>query len=151
MFIGKRVVSICVFLFLGLTVSLAQGQQAGKKVTEAEVEQFAGALQAIQMISQNMQPEMVKAVEDAELTIEKFTAMQQAQQNPEQEMEASEEDQEKFALAMQAMQKIQMDAQMKMQKAIEESGMTVERYQQIAGQAQQDTELQQRIQQYMKQ
>lgn len=151
MFIGKRVVSICVFLFLGLTVSLAQNQQAAKEITEAEVEQFAGALQQIQVISQGTQQDMVKAVEDADLTVEKFTAMQQAQQNPEQEMEASEEDQKKFATAMQAMQKIQMDAQMKMQKAITDSGMTVERYQQIAGQAQQDMELQQRIQQFMKQ
>lgn len=151
MFIGKRVVSICVFLFFGLTVGLAQGQPAVNEISEAEVEQFATALQDIQMISQGVQQDMVQAVEDADLTVEKFTAMQQAQQNPEQEMDASEEDQKKFATAMQAMQKIQMDSQMKMQKAISDSGMTVERYQQIAGQAQQDMELQQRIQKYFDQ
>lgn len=151
MFIGKRVVSICVFLFLGLSVALAQEKQGTDDISDAELEQFADALQIIQSISQTSQQDMVKAVEAEELTVEQFTAIQQAQQDPEKEVDASEADLKKFVSATKAIQEIQMASQQKMQQAITEAGMTVERYQEIAAIAQQDPELQQKIQAFFDQ
>jgi hypothetical protein len=73
----------------------------------------------------------------------------QAAQDPAQETEGSEEEIKKFEAAIQVLDKIQAESQQDMQDKIAEEGLSVDRYQAIAALVQNDTQLQQKVQQFM--
>ena len=127
----------------------AQTEVKQENVSDEELKQFAGAFQQVQVLTQTAQQEMVEVVESGGLTVEEFNSLSQAAQNPDQKVEASKEKMDQFKETALGINEIQVAAQEKMQKEIVNSGLTIQRYQEIAAKLQTDQELQQKIQKYM--
>jgi len=121
--------------------------QTPQKITDKEVQQFASAFQQIQMLNQQAQQQMIKAIQNEEMEVARFTAIQQAQQNPDQESDATDQEMIKYQKAMEQVMVVQQNAQQNMEAQITKAGLSPQRYQQIAMQIQGSEELQQRIQQ----
>jgi hypothetical protein len=121
-----------------------QGQAA--EVSDKELKQFAKIAQKSQILGEVVQQNMVKAIEEENLTPQRFTELQNAQQDTEQKVKASVEEMENFNAAMQKLQKIQSEAQQKMLSEIKKNGMTEERYNEIASVLQSNSDLMKRFQ-----
>jgi len=144
----RRITSWLLFTLIGVMGAFAQEEQK-EEVSEEELKQFASAFQQVQVVSQEAQQEMVKAIEEEGLEVMRFNEIQQAQQDPNQEAEATGEELKKYEAATGELERIQVEAQRLMQERIAEEGLTVDRYQEIAAIIQGDPELQQKLQQYM--
>ncbi len=130
-------------LILCFTTSIFMAQN--QEISDKELKKFADAYQEVQMANQNSQQEMIKAVEDSDLTVEKFNEINQAEQNPNKEVDASADDLKKYESAMQSVEAIQAQVQKTVESKIKEIGLSMERFQQISTLVQTDEELQQRL------
>ncbi len=135
-----------VFLFVAsMTVTANPGGFSDEKL-----EKFANAVTQVINLQQQGQTEMIEAIEENGLTVERFNEINmQAQQMPLEDIEASEEEMENFQLANQAVERVQMQLEEVLIGTIEEEGLTIEKYEEIMGEYQQNPELQQRIQELM--
>lgn len=124
-------------------------QQNQIDVSDEELQQFASAIQQVQVVSQTLQGEMIAEVEKAGFDVEKYNEIQQAFQTQTQEEVASEEELAQFEKATEKIMEIQTRGQKKMENAIVKSGMSIERYQQLSQAIQSSQSLQEKLQQYM--
>lgn len=148
----KKLYSVILVFSLSLTAAFAQMPQQvepAADVSDNEMEQFAAAFQGIQQIDQELQPELVKAVQEEGIEVQRFNEIMNAQQDPNQEMDADEAELQKFASASREIEEIQTRAQKEMEEVVTKSGLGLERYQAIMAALQSDAELQQRLQQMM--
>lgn len=122
--------------------------QTNQKVSDGELENFASALKQVQVINQTSQEEMVSAVENEDLTVQRYNEIHQASVDPEKESDASESELKNYQKASSEIEKIQTVAQQKMEEKIEEEDLTVIRYQEIANAVQSDPSLQQKLQEF---
>jgi len=120
-------------------------------LSEQQIEQFANAYQAIEIIQEEVQADMIEAVEAEGLTIEEFNAIAQSQQNPQSQAEVPPEQLEQFAAAAEQITIIRTNAQAEIESAIQAEGLSVEEFEQILAMAQQDEALQQTINQHLAQ
>jgi hypothetical protein len=156
MLLTKKLAGLFFIFLMGIGTVLAQvpqqlPQQQKNEVSDGEIEQFALAFVEIQNIEQKLQPEMVQAVEEEGIEVQRFNEIMNAQQDPNQEVDASEDELKKFAAANREIEDIQNRAQREMLGKIDEAGLTVERYQEIMNALQNDPELQQKLQQIVQQ
>lgn len=152
----RKLFGILLVSVIGLTGAFAQvpqqmPQQQPTEVSDNEIAQFALAFRDIQVIDQQVQQDMVNAVQEEGVDVQRFNEYLTAQQDPEQEMSASEDELEKFASAYQAIEEIQGEAEKEMQKAIADNNLSVERYQEIAMSIQSNPELLQKLQGHFEQ
>ncbi|WP_017300377.1 DUF4168 domain-containing protein [Nodosilinea nodulosa] len=115
------------------------------EVSEEQIDSFANAYQAIQTIQQAVQADLVNAVEAQGLTVDTYNAIAASQQTPETATDVSPEQAEQFAAAAEQVATLRAGARQEMQAAIEAHSLTVDEFEQILAQAQQDTDLQQAI------
>ncbi|MBE9156659.1 DUF4168 domain-containing protein [Nodosilinea sp. LEGE 06152] len=145
-------------LMLGVpAAAIAQGQEAptqapaqseqpaAMEVSEGQIDRFVSAYQAIQTIQQSVQAELVAAVEAEGLTVDDYNAIAESQQSPETAAEVPAEQAEQFAAAAAQVATLREGAREDMQAAIVAEELTVEEFEQILAQAQQDPALQQAI------
>lgn len=152
MLLSKKLYSFILVFSLSLTAVFAQMPQQiepATDVSDEEMEQFANAFSGIQQIDQQLQPELVQAVQEEGIEVQRFNEIMNAQQNPNQEVDAREEELKKFAAASREIEEIQMRAQREMREVVTKSGLDMERYQAIIAALRNDAELQQRLQQMM--
>ncbi|RRO22473.1 DUF4168 domain-containing protein [Flavobacteriaceae bacterium 14752] len=123
------------------TLMVAQNQD----ISDQELKQFANAFQQVRMINQSSQQKMIKAVQDEDLTVERFNLINQAEQNPNKEVEATDDEFKKYKTAMQSVEALQAEVQKQLESKIKESGLTLERFQQISNLVRSDKSLQQRL------
>jgi hypothetical protein len=126
-----------------------QGQDhmmQAEDVTDEELSQFVSAMEQMQVINQSAQQEMVGAVQQGGMEVERFSEIMQSEQDPNQPANATTEEMEKYAEVNQALEEIQIRAQQEMEEKISEAGLTTERYQQIGSMIQSSPELQQKLQ-----
>ncbi len=123
--------------------------QAEEEVTDQEFKKFASAYQQVQRVDQQAQQNMIKAIKDEGLDVQRFNQLLQAQQDPNQEVDASNEEIKKYESASTELEKIQGQAQQEMQEKITEEGLTVPRYQEISAAIQASPELQEKLQEYL--
>ena len=135
-------------LFLCFTSSLIFAQ--AQEITDKDLTQFAEAFQQVRFINQSSQQDMVKALEAEGLSVERFNTINQAEQNPNKESDATDEELDKYKSAMESVEGIQAKTQEDLLAKIKASGLSIERYQQIATQLQSDENLQQRLSEIMK-
>jgi|SRR5690554_1158892 len=142
--------------FMSATAQVGQNEQSQIQqhaieggVSDKEVEMFAEAFKGIQVESQKNKKEMILVIQEEEMDFQRFSEIQQKEQDPTQEVYVTDEEQEKLDKLMPKLQKIQEEAQSNMENEITESGLTIERYQEIAGLIQQSPKLQQKIQTLM--
>ncbi len=126
-----------------------QLMQQAADVTDKELEQFLATIENMQIINQSAQEEMVAAVQDAGMEVERFSEIMQSQQDPDQSPKVTSEEMKLFTSVNQSLEKIQIRARKQMEEKIEEGGLTTERYQEIGAIIQYSPELQKKIQSLM--
>ncbi|WP_313112560.1 DUF4168 domain-containing protein [Aequorivita sediminis] len=133
-----------VFLFvmmLGTFGLFAQDNQ----VSEAELTKFANAYIELQVQNQTAQQKMVQIIEAEGMDVQRFSAIQQASMNPEVKVEATEEELKMHQNAIEKMQKLQPELEKEASQKIIATGLTMERFEALAGLIQNDKTLQQRV------
>lgn len=136
----RKITLVFVFLFSAM-MTFAQNN----KITDDELQKFADAYQQVRLINQSSQQKMMEAISDEDLTVKRFNLINQSEQNPNKEVEATDEEFENYQAAMEAVESIQQNVQAQLQTKIQEAGITLERFQQIANQMKNDKALQQRL------
>lgn len=117
---------------------------AATPVPAGEVEKFANAYQAIQTIRDEAEAKMAEAVEAEGFTVEDFNALaENALANNEPPADAA--DAEKFDAAIDRIAALRQGAENTMAQAIEKAGISVDRFNEILEQSDQDADLYQRI------
>jgi len=89
---------------------------------------------------------MIEAFEANDMTAQRFQAIANSQQNPQSDLEVSEEEMQNFNSALEEIRVIQSEVVQEQMAAVEDEGMSTERFQEILSAVQQDPELQQRLQ-----
>ncbi|MGB3308099.1 MAG: DUF4168 domain-containing protein [Nodosilinea sp.] len=124
----------------------AQSEQVAPiEVSEGQIDRFVSAYQAIQAIQQAAQAELVAAVEAEGLTVDDYNTIAESQQSPETAAEVPAEQAEQFTAAAAQVATLRADVRQEMQAAIVAEELTIEEFEQILAQAQQDPALQQAI------
>jgi len=149
----NKLLAILVVIAIGMTSAYAQlpeqlPEAQPTEVSDNELEHFAQAFREIQVIDQQVQMEMLSTVQEDGIDVDRFNEFLTAQQDPAQEFDASEEELSRFADAYQEIEKIQEKALQQMETAIQESELTMERYQEIAMTIQANPELLQKLQEH---
>ncbi|MFO7851579.1 MAG: DUF4168 domain-containing protein [Bacteroidota bacterium] len=143
--IKKFTLLVLTVLFCGIT-AFAQTED---KVSDKELEQFASAVKEIQEINQKTQMAMIGAVEDEELSVDRFNEIFAATQDPNQEVNASEEEMKKFNKANDEIVKLQNESQKQSEEEILKQDLTLNRYQEITMIIQNDEDLMGKLQKIM--
>lgn len=117
-------------------------------VNDKELEKFVDAVNEVKTLQENAQQKMVDVIEGEGLDAQRFVEINNMQRNPNAKVSenVSEKELENFNNAKEKVSKMQKDMQNKQVKAIEDQGMEVQRYVEIARAAQNDPELRQKIQ-----
>ena len=148
-FIKKnQVFSILALAFIVLFSTPLKANPGG--FTDDELEKFAGAVMQVMTIQQEGQAEMIGIIEEHGMTVERFNEiMMQAQEMPLEQVEATEEEKETYLEAIEKIDEIQLGLEEELVEAIEEEGLSIEKYEEIMQEYQQNPELQQLIQQML--
>lgn len=117
-----------------------------ESVTGEQLDQFVSAYQAIQVIQQETQAEMLAAVEAEGLTVDEFNAIAQTMQSP-TGADLPPQQAEPFVAAAEQVSAIQADGRNEMAAAIQAESLTIGEFEQILLMAQQDPMLQEQINQ----
>ena len=152
----KRMKALILFVavFGGLTLSaqapqqqMMQQEQTDIEVKDAELEQFVTVSENVMKINQERQQEMLNEIEKEGLTGERYTELRMAEQNPAAvQSEPSKEELDKKRRVDEKLQKIEQKTQQEQVAIVEDSGLSLERYQEIAQAVQSDQELNQKFQ-----
>lgn len=153
--IKKVVSSLFLILALGVVSINAQNtpmpQQQKVEVNDAELAKFGDAFQKMRMANQEAQMKMMKIIKDSGMELQRFNEIHQAQQNPDNDADMTSDEQAKYKEIVAELQALQPTFQKRMQDILSESGLSMERYQQLAMALQTDKELQQRLRETMQQ
>jgi hypothetical protein len=139
-------------LFLLIVFGVGANAQPNleKEITDNEISKFVTSVQHIQHIEMEMQQQMVGELVKENMEVDRFNEIIQSQQDPESGAKpATEEEIIVIQKINQNFERIQMETQNKMIGKIEETGLTVERYQEIMAALQTDPELQSKVQESM--
>lgn len=152
----KKFFSSLLFVFAVGTASVTAQtttmpqQQEKIEVSDAELMQFAEVFQKMRMMNQEVQQEMMTAVQNEDFELQRFNEIHQAKMDPKKEIETTKEEDKKYDAVVTELETIQPEFQKKMQDVIVNSGLSMERYQKLATALQADATLQQRLQEILK-
>ncbi|MFP4298651.1 MAG: DUF4168 domain-containing protein [Spirulinaceae cyanobacterium] len=159
LFAGSTIATL--LLMSGLSTAQAQGQEPPPPMTEApqanvneeDLQRFVVAMTQVQTIQQDAESQMLEAVEEQGLTVERFNTLAQVQQNPETQAEVnvSPEEDRQFQQAIQEITTIRQEAENEMEAAVQREGLEVEEFNEIALVVQQNPSLQQQVMEMMQQ
>lgn len=111
-------------------------------VSDMDLKVFVEIYKKVQKENEKMQAEMVSMVEDNGMTVERFNEVYQAQMQPDAAADISDKEQAKMQDIMTEIQTAQVAFQEKVAGIIEDNGMTVEKYEAVFMELQQNQELQ---------
>jgi hypothetical protein len=125
------------------------------EVTSQEIQQFANALKEMRSIHDEAQGQAGQVIQGQGLTVQRFNEILQSQQPAQARQSsnapaqpstpASPEEKQKFDQAMTQITQIQQSVEQRMEQAITNSGLNVQRFNQIFSIARQDQGLKQQI------
>lgn len=136
---------IKLFLFIA-SISFFGLSAQNQDVSDTDLAQFADAYINLQVKNQEIEQDVMAVIEKEGLDIEKFNQIQEASMNPEQKNDATPDEMKKHAKVMTKIQEMQPEMEKKAISGIEETGLSLEKYQTLAAAIQQDQGLQQRLQ-----
>lgn len=145
---------ICTVFIAGSLHAQVQQQQpqrpelpTSEEVSDQEISNLGDAVEALEPIQTETQEKIKAAVEEEDMSYERFQQMMMAMQNPQmaQQVQITDEEKSKIQTLQPTLMKIQTEARQQMSQKIEENGLTMQRYQQIIMGAQQDPELMARV------
>lgn len=129
--------------------AMPQQQQEKIEVSDAELQKFAQAYQQMRLVNQEAQQKMLKVVQDEGFEVQRFNEIHQASMDPNKEVEMTDEEKAKHEETVKKIEAMQPEFQTKMEEVITSSGLSLERYQQLAMALQTDPQLQQRLRDVM--
>ena len=142
----KRMTFLLSIILLS-SVSLT-AQTNSKEVSDSELASFAEVFQEVQSISQESQNKMVKRIQDEGLHLQRYNAIARAQQSGDKDLKVSNEEIEKLQAINSQLKEIDSEANKTMQKKINDSDLTVPRYQEIMELLQNDEQLKIKLQEH---
>lgn len=138
------------FALAGMMAFNVPAMAQEQEYSDEELRQFAGVVVEVIAIQQQTQMEMIGVIEEHEMSIERFNEMMvESQEKPLEEIQATEQEKELFADISAQIMEIQDQMNEQIITKIEESGLEVERYEQILQDYQQSPELQERVKNLM--
>ncbi len=139
----KRIAAMLVFFVLSTTAVMAQVGQT--KVTDAELDKFADTFQQMRVINQKAQMKMSQVIQEENLDIKRFNEIHKAQLDPAVTSDATKEEKEKYGKVIARIEDMQVSFESQMEDLIKDSGLSIERYQEIATNLQTNPQLQERL------
>ncbi|GAB3536707.1 hypothetical protein GCM10027443_27710 [Pontibacter brevis] len=122
-------------------------QQSAQEFSDADLEKFVEANSTVTEIQKASRDSLVAAIESENLTVDRFNELAKAHRA--QKLEEVAEDTEEisaFSNAAQRVVKIQPETRERVQEAIEEEGLTVEKYEKIMAAYESDPAVKAKIQ-----
>ncbi|MFW5695714.1 MAG: DUF4168 domain-containing protein [Alkalispirochaeta sp.] len=147
--VPRLVVALVAMAFVSAPVfAQMQSQDApATDVSDQELESFVAALEEVQEVQQDMATESQESVQGSDMGEERFQELYQARQSgSEPANAASDAEDEEFDELMEDIQAIQEESNAAMVEAVEDEGLDVQRFNEIAQAIQQDQSLMQRMQ-----
>jgi peroxiredoxin len=152
--VGRKFISVLCLLLLMAGAALAQMPQTQEQqqqpvredFSDAELEKFADVYVQVVEIQQQSEAEMLKAIEDENLDINRFNEILQAQQQKQGagEINATADEMASFNNAAQKIMGVQQETETEMKQVIEQD-LGVDTYQQIIVAYQQSPDVQQKV------
>ncbi|MDX1585334.1 MAG: DUF4168 domain-containing protein [Balneolaceae bacterium] len=136
--------------------AFAQGQQMQQmqnaqadSVSDEELKKFVDTAQELRSIQQDIQSEVQSMVQEEDMTFQRFQQIMMSKQNPQmaQKIEVTDEEEATINEMQPKLAKIQQQANQQQMSAIQDNGLTPQRFQQIAQAVQSDPQMIQRFQQ----
>lgn len=135
-------------LFLLTAFSATVFAQGATEVSKEELKKFVDIQLIIQEMNQEIQPMMLEAIEDNGFDPQRYIELNQADEMG-QEMDASKDEIERYQMAKESIQELQRDANQQIADSVEESGLDMDRYQEINMAVQRDPQLQAKMMEIM--
>ena len=131
---------------------VSQQDAPDANISDQELESFVKAAVKVEKIQKESEDQMVKAIQDEGLEPNRFVEINTIQQNPAADTDnaVSEKELDNYNKAMKEVQSIQQGVQTEQIKVIEQEGLDVNRYVQIAKAVQQDPDLMKKVQDMQK-
>jgi len=99
---------------------------------DEQLELFVNAISKVMTIQEQGQLSMVEAIEEQDISVDRFNELlTEAQQKGPESLDASEDEKQAFNETLAQVQSMQMEMEQTMMKAVEDEGLKVEEYQQI--------------------
>lgn len=156
--VGKAIIfsfAIALFFTFGAVAQVPmqqdqQQQQVREDFSDEELEQFVDVYVQAAEIQQKNEAQMIQAIEEEDLDINRFNEILMARQNQQnaEEIDASAEEMASFNNAAEKIMTVQQEAQAEIEQLIE-SEMGSQKYQQIVMAYQQSPEVQQKVNQML--
>lgn len=124
---------------------LPNDREVREDFSEQELQQFIDANKEAITVQQSAEQNMMEAIQEEGLDVDKFNEILTSRQNPQMKTEATTEDQTKFDSAVQKVMKIQERMVSEMEDAIQQSGMSISEYEEMLIAYQQSPKIQQQV------
>jgi len=145
----KHLVSALSFIFMFLLVVPLKANPGG--FTDDELRNFANAVVQVISIQQQGQAQMISKIEEEDMTVQRFNEINmQAQEIPLEQIDMTEKEAESFVLILGEIERIQIDLEEVLIGTIEDAGISIDKYEEIMTEYQQNPELQQKVQELMR-
>lgn len=141
----KGILKRSLFLVVCLISSSLFAQAGGTKVSEAEFTSFVSVIKELQKSGTGMQNELMQIVRAEGLTPERFNEIQYNMDSPLNEVKATNEELAAYKKIATEVDRLKAEQHNKLLLYLKEYGLTLKRYQEIAGQVQEDQELNERL------
>lgn len=137
-----KMLSLLFFMMIGTSTLMAQTD-----VTNEEIEEFAETFQKMRMINQQAQQELSSVISQEGMEVTRFNTIHQAQMDPEKNVDLTKEEEKQYDAIIAELNSMQAEFRKEIDEMINEGGLSVERYEEIGNQLQNDAELQERLRQ----
>jgi len=151
----KKILPVFLVLFFLSGTLFAQVQQRQgvdpDDISDQELEKFVDIALKVQPIGQEMEAKLQERVEEEDMKFQRFQQIFISKQNPQaaQDINITEEEEKIFQKLQPEIQKIIEDSQKKQMSVIQESDLTLQRYQQLAQAIQTNPDILKKVQQMM--
>ena len=122
-----------------------QEQGVREDFSDDELQKFVSAATKVQEVQQVRQQEMISAIEEEDLDVQRFNEIMAAQQGQAQNTDISDEEMEAFNLAMQKVMEKQEKLQTEVEETIEKEGISTDTYEEIMIAYQQSPKVQEKV------
>jgi len=128
-----------------------QQQPADIDVSDDELSQFVDSAIRTQEIQMDIQEDMIAIVEEEGIDVQTYNMIAEADQmgQSRDEIDVSSDDIDRYENASGRIMEVEREMESDMESAIEESGLSIDRFQEINMAIQQDMQLQQRVQEIL--
>ncbi len=126
-------IMLCSFSLIAQQGSSPDSPQQNVKedYSDKELKEFIDVNKEVAKVQQESQGKMINAIEDEGLDVNTFNEIMSSQQNQEQSINVPDGDLDKFDKAVEKVMVIQQNMESEVSSAIVESGMEVEKYEEI--------------------